>query len=121
MKRGRDLRASAINWATRLTQIKVFTTDIPESQILRIRYEDLCIDFRTEMTRLCGLLNLDFSEKLLSRPTDNVHHLGGSPSKFDSNKKAIRLDESYINAFSDEELAIMKSLVGKVAREWGYE
>lgn len=121
MKRGSDLRASASSWAARLTQIKQFTFDVPERQILRVRYEDLCIDPRKEMTRLCSFLNLDFSDDLLSRPTDNVHHLGGSPSKFDSKKKAIKLDESYVNAFSNEDLAIMKSLVGTVAREWGYD
>ena len=121
MKRGRDLKQSANTWAARLTQIKQHTQDVPKQQLLRVRYEDICNDPRAELGRICEFLNIGFSEKMLTRPTQDIHHLGGSPSKFDPAKKSIQLDQAYMNAFSDEQLKLVQDIVGDVATEWGYK
>lgn len=120
IKRGRDLKRSAKNWTKQLTQIRKFTRDVPQRQLLHVRYEDICNDPPTEMGRICDFLGIDFTDRLLSRPTDNVHHLGGSPSKFDPGKRTIELDRTYLNAFSDEQLESMRDIVAEVAEEWGY-
>lgn len=121
MKRGQDLETSTRSWARCMRQMNDLTEDIPPHQRLCVRYEDLCDDPRAELTRICEFLQLEFSEDMLSRPSDNVHHLGGSPSKFDPARKKIKLDQSYLEVFTAEQLATMKEIAGEVAADWGYE
>lgn len=120
MKRGRSLETGVQTWVRRMRQMKELTGDMPMHQQIRVRYEDLCDDPRAELTRICRFLDLEFSEKMLSRPMDNVHHLGGSPSKFDPSRSKIKLDQSYLDAFSTGQLATMKEIVGDDAADWGY-
>ena len=121
VKRGQDVEASTRSWVLRMRQIEQLTADIPKDQLIRVRYEDLCADPRAELTRICQFLKLEFSENLLSRPSDDVHHLGGSPSKFDPGRQKISLDQSYLDAFTVGQLATMKDIVGETAADWGYE
>jgi len=121
MKRGQDLETSTRSWVRCMRQMNDSTDDIPPHQKIRVRYEDLCDDPRAELTRICGFLQLEFSEGMLSRPTGNVHHLGGSPSKFDPSRKKIELDRSYLGVFAEEQLASMREIVGETAADWGYE
>jgi hypothetical protein len=46
--------------------------------------------------------------------------LGGGPSKFDPARKAIDLDQSYLDAFTEYDLETMRNIVGDIATEWGY-
>ena len=121
VKRGRDVETAVRTWARCMRQFDELSNGIRAKQQIRVRYEDLCNDPRAELTRICEFLQLDFSEELLSRPSDNVHHLGGSPSKFDPGRKKIKLDQSYLDAFTVQQLAAMKEIAGEVAAEWGYE
>lgn len=120
VKRGCGLEESAKSWARRMFQIKTLTSDLPAQQLVRVRYEDLCADPRGELGRICERLDVSFSEVMQTRPTSNVHHLGGSPSKFDPGKVNIKLDTSYSSAFCDEELAFMRKIAGEAGAEWGY-
>lgn len=121
MKRGRSLESSTISWVMRMRQIKALTKDVPEGRKLRIRYEDLCADPEKELTRVCSFLGLKYYDALLRRPHDDVHHIGGSPSQFDPSRTSIKLDTSYLEAFSQQQLEIMKQLVDGAAAEWGYD
>lgn len=121
MNRGRELRASAAGWASTMREIQVLTRDITSDAFISVRYEDLCRDPRSELGRICDFLRVEFSEALLTRPIEDVHHLGGSPSKFDRSRREIRLDESYLETFSEQELAIMRETVGSIAGELGYD
>ncbi|MEX2123307.1 MAG: sulfotransferase [Woeseia sp.] len=120
MKRGRDLRHSIDGWVMRMRQMKVLTDGVQSRQLLQLRYEDLCRDPRSELGRICDFLSLDYSDSLLTRPSVDVHHLGGSPSKFDLDRKSIALDQSYLDAFNERDLATMREIAGDIATEWGY-
>lgn len=121
MKRGQDMGVAACEWVARIQQASRLTDGIPDNQLLRLRYEDLCNEPRSELARICELLELDFENAMLSRPSAEMHHLGGSPSKFDPARKSIQLDQSYADAFTKEDLARMREIVGVAAAEWGYE
>jgi hypothetical protein len=121
MKRGRGLEATAKEWAARLNQIEMLTRGIPDDRLLRVKYESLCRDPRAELTQICDFLGLDFADTMLCRPADEVHHIGGSPSKFDPGRRAIRLDESYREKFTDQQLSKMREIVGSAAVLWGYD
>jgi hypothetical protein len=120
MKRGYSLEAAAIGWRNRMTQIEALTEDLPPGRMVRLRYEDLCEDPEKELARICRFLQLEFSPAMLTRPTDNIHHIGGSPSKFDPARVAISMDTAYRQAFEPATLARLRALVGDVAGKWAY-
>lgn len=120
MKRGQTLRAAALGWKRKMHEIDVLTRDLPPDGVFVLRYEALCESPRRELERICAFLGLEFSEAMLSRPTTDVHHIGGSPSKFDRSLTNIVLDRSYENRFSGAELDRIRRLVGPAAAKWGY-
>ena len=121
MKRGQSLEAGVQAWARLMKQMKLIVEDIPKQQVIRVKYEDLCSQPSKELQRICGLLDIEFSEAMLSRPSTGIHHLGGSPSKFDLARKDISLDDAYMTAFSEEQLQIMRQIADVAAKEWGYD
>jgi hypothetical protein len=121
MKRGVSMEQAIESWTRQIVAMKKVVDDIPKKQVIRVKYEDLCANPAEELNRICGMLDVDFSEEMLSRPSDGVHHLGGSPSKFDPNQTDIAFDDSYLTAFSVEQLEFMKTVVGDAARDWGYD
>jgi hypothetical protein len=120
MKRSQSLEAAALGWRNKMLQIEALTRDIPERHKMRLRYESLCEDPRRELTRLCEFLEVDFSESMLHRPTEDIHHIGGSPSKFDPSRVQLTADREYEKAFGLEALRKITRLVGEVGRDWGY-
>jgi len=121
MKRGKNLEEAVDSWASRMYVMKKTVEDIPEAQVIRVRYEDLCANPADELRRICDRLDIEFSETMLARPSRDVHHVGGSPSKFDPDRKGIAIDESYLSAFSDEQLQQMHAVANEAAQEWGYD
>jgi hypothetical protein len=117
MKRGASMKGGMYGWVSRMRQIAVMTADIPAT--IHVSYEDLCRDPRAELERIFTAIGLPFSEDCLSRP-EVSHHIGGSPSKFDPAKRQIRLDDKYLSAFTDSELAVMRTIAGPIATDFGY-
>lgn len=120
MKRGQSLEEAAHGWRVVMEQIEALTADLPVDRVHRLTYEALCTNPPEELGRLCRFLEIEFSEAMLHRPYGKVHHIGGSPSKFDVARTAITLDRSHEGAFSAAELDRMRQLVGDVAESWSY-
>jgi hypothetical protein len=120
IKRGRSLEYAAHRWKSYAERMQRMTADIPATEKYRLRYEDLCSDPRGQMSKLCDFLGLEFSEAMLQRPTSDVHHIGGSPSKFDPSKVHIAADTDYKNHLSEAESLRLKRIVGSAADPWGY-
>jgi hypothetical protein len=120
MKRGHTLDAAATGWRSRMRQIAALTDDLPKCHVHRMTYEDLCRDPSAELARLCRFLGVTFEPRMLQRPNAGLHHIGGSPSKFDRSRTEIVLDTSYQNAFTASQLARLRRLVGDIPERWGY-
>ena len=120
MNRGKTLESATRGWKQKILQMEELTKGIERGAVLRLKYELLCEDPRKQIERLCEFLDLKFSDEMLVRPAEGIHHLGGSPSKFDASKSAIKLDKSYLGVFSQIELQRMEKIVGESARIWGY-
>jgi hypothetical protein len=121
MKRGARIDVAARGWCRKMRQIDVLTRDLPDERVHHLSYEELCADPRRELSRVCSFLGVDFHPGMLERPSGDVHHIGGSPSKFDAARTRIELDHAYVGRFSDEELERLKALVGGEASRWGYK
>jgi hypothetical protein len=117
MSRGQSLEISARGWAEVSKRLLIAEKFIPAEQRIRVRYEELCTDTERVMRALCVFAGVAFDPAVLMRSTD-THHLGGSPSKFEN--KPIRLDDRYLSAFSEQQLQVMRKIVGDHASEWGY-
>jgi hypothetical protein len=120
MKRGVSLEAAAVGWKKKMREIDAVTLDLPASCVHVLKYESLCEDPRRELNRLCAFLDIEFSDAMLQRPTSDVHHIGGSPSKFEASKTSIVLDRSYEKRFKQVELSRLRRLIGSTAEKWGY-
>jgi hypothetical protein len=121
MKRGESLEAAARGWRLAMAQIDTLTQDLPGGHVHRLRYEDLCIQPRAELGRLCEYLGIPFQDAMLRRPEKtHLHHIGGSPSKFDESRHEIVLDRAYEGAFSPADVDRMRRIVGNEARRWSY-
>jgi hypothetical protein len=121
MKRNRTLVSAARGWVNTIRKMERLASEMPEDLVHRLRYEDLCAAPHQEIERLCQFLSIDFRESMLVRSTDNLHHLGGSPSKFQKDRQQIRKDKSADDSFSEAQLAEIKSIVGDVPALWGYD
>lgn len=120
MKRGESLDGAALGWRRKMDQILAMTNGISGDHYCTLKYEDLCENPEREIRNLCTFLGLDFDVNMLARPTQDVHHIGGSPSKFDPAKRAISLDTRYLDAFKPCALAQMRQIVGSAGDYWGY-
>jgi hypothetical protein len=121
MKRGEALEGSAFSWKLMVRQIEALVADVPSSSVMSMKYEDLCRDPVGELRRVCQFLEIEFDNQMLTRPSSILHDLGGSPSKFQSGRSAIRLDTEYLSKLTAAQLEKMRSLVGPAAERCGYQ
>jgi hypothetical protein len=119
-KRGHSLQMAARYWARTMNQIAVLSADLSPGQVTRVRYEDLCQDPAGTLRRLCDFLGVEFTPSVLSRGARSIHHLGGSPSKFDAARNEIVLDVSYRDKLSRADEEELRKVVGDEAQRWGY-
>lgn len=119
-KRGRTLNEAAYGWVHRMKQMEVLAARMPREQVARVRYEDLCTDPEKVLRELCDFLELDFFAGMMSRNTEELHHLGGSPSQFDPSRRHIRLDTHYMEELTTAELENLRGIAGDYGRRWGY-
>ncbi len=120
MKRGESLRSAALGWRQKMLQISALTHDLPAERVFQLKYESFCANPQKELCRICTFLGIEFVERMLYRAITDLHHIGGSPSKFDPSRANISLDQSYEGQFTPEALTLIRSLVGKVPEQWGY-
>lgn len=120
MKRGQTLEAAALGWKRKMREIDSMTRDLPSKSVCRLKYESFCENPRAELHRVCEFMGVQFSDEMLSRPKSGIHHIGGSPSKFDASLTSIALDRSYENQLSQDECDQLHRIVGADAGKWGY-
>jgi len=121
MKRGRPLEASAANWVKTMRGMSELGASMPDDRVHRVRYEDLCTDPAGELQKICAYLSLPFTENMLIRPDADIHHIGGSPSKFQTGRREIKQDREFDAAFTATELQSLKKIVGDAGKDWGYD
>jgi len=89
----------------------------PENKI-RVRYEDLCTNPVSELTRLCDFLQVSYQETML-RMEGPFHMLGGNPGTMENNR-VIQLDNEWERMFTQDQLTLFDKLAGPLNKELGY-
>jgi hypothetical protein len=121
MKRGESLEGSAHSWVVKMREIESLARDVPPSMLIKLRYEDLCMNPATELTRVCRFLGVAFEPQMLRRSAAVNHDLGGSTSKFEPGNREIQLDSGYLRELSSAQLDRMRAIVGTTAANCGYD
>lgn len=120
-KRGHPLLQAARYWVQTMKQIDILSRDLAQSRVVRVKYEELCADPEATMRRLCAFLQLDFTPTIMSRGDSALHHhLGGSPSKFDSERRIPVADLSFLEHLTPMDLRNLQEVAGAYAAQWGY-
>jgi len=120
MKRGRSLKSAAMGWKRKMRIIDSLTADLPNDHVHFLSYEALCKNPAFELARLCSFLDVEMCDTMLQRATNDVHHIGGSPSKFDKGRIAIAEDRSFEKNLHMHQADEIARLAGTVAKRWGY-
>ena len=120
MKRGIPMLKAALQWKWTVQKMERYSQNLPEKNVLRVKYEDICEHTEREIRRICGFLELDFESTMLKRNIDGLHHLGGSPSKYAGKNEIIRLDRSYETHLTPVQRSRLYHLVRNEADIWGY-
>ena len=120
-KRGIPMLKAAYHWKWCIRQMELFSLILADNQICRVRYEDLCNNTESEMRKITDFLGLSFEQSILTRNAENVHHLGGSPSKYAGKEAPIKIDESYKNKFTENQVNKLFKIVENEAKMWGYD
>ena len=120
IEHGQTLEMAATGWRKKYEQIAALMQGVSPSNVLFVRYEELCESPHDELNRICKFLRVDFAEAMLQRSNYDVHHIGGSPSKFDESKARISLDRSFEKHFDSATVEKLRKLIGPVALRLGY-
>jgi hypothetical protein len=91
---------------------------LPESQWMRVRYEDLCAQPRPTLEQLCRFLELD-PDKINLDFRSKAQHVIGNGMRLDSSSE-IRLDERWRSVLPEDALRTFDAVAGGLNRQYRY-
>jgi hypothetical protein len=109
-----SISSGAAQWRQNSMLMKLFSREIPKESKMTIRYEDICKETEATMRRLCDFLEIRYDPALSRLKKKNLHHIGGSPSKFKTEQTRIRYDDRYKRELTREQLQTIARIVGNV-------
>lgn len=109
-----SIASGAAQWRQNTVQMKLFSRQIPRQNKITIRYEDICKETEATMRRLCDFLEIGYDPALSGLKKENLHHIGGSPSKFKTGQTRIRYDDRYKRELTREQQQTIARIVGNV-------
>lgn len=115
---GNDIATCAKWWA--ITQRSVIRTTrmLPPENVLTMKYEDLCLDPRTWLSKACRFLGLDPSLLPESYSADGLHLTGNNMRL--NGLGEIRPDEKWKAALREDDLSVFEKIGGRLNHELGY-
>lgn len=120
MKRGMNLNSASKFWRERNKLIELYSEKLPNTKVIRVKYEDICENTQTEMLRISTFLGIDYDPKMCELEKDGRHHIGGSPSKFNKEKTRILLDKKYLQKLTNNEVKQINAILADSASRLGY-
>ena len=92
---------------------------IPNKDVKRIRYEDLCSDPDTILKGVIRWMDLEYTGSLKVFATSKHHNIGGNPSRFNSTE-IKPVDEKWRTDLTNDDIAICMKQAGFLNRYYGY-
>jgi hypothetical protein len=117
--RARTVDLAARSWSRRNESAADLLAGLPESQWIRIRYEDLCARPEAVLRQVCEFLEIDGRHPVLDFRSRQQHVLGNDMRLKSTSE--IRLDERWRTQLSREDLDVFERSAGQMNRQYGYE
>lgn len=77
------------------------------SNVLYVKYEDLCENPKRELSRICSFLNVYFMPSMIDFKNDKGHILMGNRMRLDDKNNRILFDEKWKTELTQEELSLV--------------
>lgn len=106
------LRANLSTWSVLM--------NLPRSQRMVVRYEDLATDTHATMGRVARFLGLSLEASMSRLVKSEAHNIGGNPMRFESDRTEIALDERWRQDLSARDRAVFDLVAGLMNRAFGY-
>jgi sulfotransferase family protein len=111
----------ALDWKSKLHFIERSMKNIPDRDIILLRYEDLLIKPESTLQNICKFLDISFEDGMLKFHQSSKKYIGNHHS--DLIFKAI--DDSNINKWkkllTEDEIAVFQKVAGSSLKKYGYE
>ena len=121
LKRGVSRNASLAAWRDYYAHaLPILSRAVDNQHILRIRYEDLAAQPTAEIRRICEFLNLEFEPRMIRFHETVQHSVGGNNMRFRGTQE-IRLDTSWLDKISRDDLRYFEKRAGPLNKSLGYE
>ena len=107
-------------WKSEHRKIRFALRRIPDGDVIRIRYEDVCTNPEQELTSLCKFLNVEFESGMLNFRSPIRHSLGGNPMRWRLRESEIKLNENWRDSLSKVDLQEFERIGGEWNARLGY-
>jgi len=115
-RREETIESAAKKWADMANKMELFGRTLPSEKKIKVRYEDICSDPKEYFKKICSFLGVEFSESMMTLKKVNIHHVGGSPSKFDKEKINIKHDNEYTANLDANQLQVISKITANAAK-----
>lgn len=121
-KEGKSARIASQEWVKVNKNVEHNLYWLETGQWMRLRFESLCINLEKSLTLLTEFIKVkDFASKI-----DNYrakpHHIIGNRMRLSSDgRKTVKLEEKWRLFLSKDDLEVVKSIAGSLARKYGYD
>lgn len=93
---------------------------VDPSHLLWLKYEELATAPRMHLERICEFLGLEYEENMLYYANQTHHSIGGNDMRLQKSSQ-IKLDISWHEKLSDEDIRYFEARAGYLNRKLGYE
>lgn len=115
---GLSIEAAAREWVRTQKECDRAAEALPSTDLIVLKYEDLCADPAKTMQSIYRFLGLDPHGGRLSYQASE-HHIMGNAMRLHS-FDSIRQDEKWKNALSANDLKVFQRVAGSLNRKYGY-
>ncbi len=119
-REGVSMEYAARDWRQAHRKTLLAQRGIPEQQIIRVHYEQLCTDPESTLKRVCAFLGLTYQPEMLTIKKIEAHNIGGNPMRFRTDEQSIKLDEAWRDQLTPDQLHQFDRVAGPMNRKLGY-
>jgi hypothetical protein len=114
-------KEALFNWKNHYQRgLPLLQKHVSAEHLIKVKYEDLVIDPRAELKRICKSVQVDYESNMLNF-TSHVHHItNGNNMRFNPSSE-IKNDDAWRHHLSQSDRAFFDSTAGDLNRILGYE
>lgn len=120
MKRNLGRKNGLIGWLHYYSRfLKLLERHVAPEHALNIHYEDLALNTKVEIGRICEFLQVDYEESMLNFSSSEHHITNGNDMRFSASSE-IRIDADWQKNLSEHDLQYFEHKAGNLSRKMGY-